>query len=78
MSLEFKGTGVQRSLVRKMKKPLDATSVWATYDDAEAYAANNGTEDYCPYAGQLVVTLAGYPGVSESSPKITKQKGRLG
>ena len=31
-----------------------------------------------PYDGQLVVTLAGYPGVSESSPKITKQKGRLG
>lgn len=52
--------------------PVDTTSVWATYAQAAEYAANNGTDDYCPYDGQLVVTLAGYPDVSESSPKYTE------
>lgn len=66
------GSSLATTYRRTTSDPIDATSVWATYDDAEAYAANNGTEDYCPYAGQLVVTLAGYPGVSQSSDKYNK------
>lgn len=58
--------------MRTRPVPVDTTSVWATYNQAAEYAANNGTDNYCPYDGQLVVTLAGYPEVSESSQKYTE------
>lgn len=45
--------------------PVDTTSVWATYTLAAEYADNNGTDDYCPYDGQIVVTLQGYPDVTD-------------
>jgi len=72
MSVTLKGTPLPGSYKRITPRPVDTTSVWATYDQAAEYAANNGTDDYCPYDGQLVVTLAGYPDVSESSPKYTE------
>ena len=60
MSLNFEGTAVQRPLVRKSRQPLDATSTFATYAEAAEYALDeSGTYSYCPYAGQLIVTLAG-------------------
>lgn len=58
--------------MRTRSVPVDTTSVWATYAQAAEYAANNGTDNYCPYDGQLVVTLEGYPDVSPSSPKYTE------
>ena len=70
--IDIKGTPLEGSYARTSPKPVDTTSVWATYYQAAEYAANNGTDDYCPYDGQLVVTLAGYPGVSQSSPKYTE------
>lgn len=72
MAIEIKASSLDKNFRRTIPKPIDASSVWATYDQAAEYAANNGTDDYCPYDGQLVVTLAGYPEVSSSSQKYTK------
>ena len=72
MAIEIKASSLDKNFRRTIPKPIDASSVWATYDQAAEYAANNGTDDYCPYDGQLVVTLAGYPDVSPSSPKYTE------
>lgn len=67
--LIFKGTGAQRSFVRKTPEPIDATSTFATYADAVQYALDNDTYTYCPYAGQLIVTLAG--GVDKDGNELT-------
>ena len=72
MSISVSGTPLPGSYMRTRPVPVDTTSVWATYAQAAEYAANNGTDNYCPYDGQLVVTLAGYPEVSENSPKYTE------
>lgn len=65
MSLSIKGSPLYGSYQRVVNKPVDTTAVWATYTLAAEYADNNGTDDYCPYDGQIVVTLQGYPDVTD-------------
>lgn len=65
MAIEIKASSLDKNFRRTIPKPIDASSVWATYRLAAEYAANNGTDDYCPYDGQIVVTLQGYPDVTD-------------
>ena len=48
MAIEIKASSLDKNFRRTIPKPIDASSVWATYAQAAEYAANNGTDDYCP------------------------------
>ena len=54
MSISKVGSTLPVQYWRTNAAAMDASSWWATYNQALEYATNNGTEDYCPYNGQIV------------------------